>query len=93
MIIKRFNNPNNIHFPATMIHGDCGYNKDECYDLIDDTDMEFSNTTKRLQLSAFKFGMTWYNTLQEQRDIPENGPVLSLGAVRSIDDAICHFGA
>jgi len=37
--------------------------------------------------------MTCYNTSSEQRDIPENGPVLSLGAVCSMGHVICHFVA
>jgi hypothetical protein len=46
MIIKGINNPNSIHFPATTVHGDCGYNNDECFQLIKDQDMGFLNTKK-----------------------------------------------
>ena len=42
---------------------------------------------------AFKFGSTRYNTSRDQRDISENGPVVSLGAVRCVGSAVCHFVA
>ena len=45
MIIKDTNNPNCMHFPATMIHGDRGYDDDECFELIKSADMGFLNTT------------------------------------------------
>ena len=45
MVIKGISNPNCIHFPATMIHGDRGYNDDECVELIKSADMGFLNTT------------------------------------------------
>lgn len=61
--------------------------------LIEDVDMGFLNTTKRGPTLAFKFGNTCYNTTREQRDIPENGPMLSLGATRSVRDATSHFVA
>jgi hypothetical protein len=93
MIIKGTNNPNNLHFPTTTIHGDRGYNDDECFKLIEDADMGFLNTTKRGPSLAYRFGVTRYNTSRDQRDIPENGPVLSLGAVRSVGSAVCHFVA
>jgi hypothetical protein len=41
MIIKGINNPNSVHFPGTVIHGDRGYNDDECFSLIEDADMGF----------------------------------------------------
>ena len=93
MIIKGTNNPNNLRFPTTTIHGDRGYNDDECFELIEDADMGFLNTTKRGPLLAFKFGATRYNMSRDQREIPESGPVLSLGAVRSVGSAVCHFVA
>ena len=46
MIIKGTNNRNNIHFPAIIIHGDRGYNDDECFKLIESADMGLLNTTK-----------------------------------------------
>ena len=49
------------------------------------------NTTKRGPSLAFKFGATRYNTSCDQREITESGPVLSLGAVRSVGNAVCHF--
>ena len=84
MIIKGTNNPNNIHFPGTVLHGDRGYNDDECFDLIESADMGFLNTTKRGPTLAFKFGVTRYNTTRDQYEIAECGPVLTLGAVRSV---------
>ena len=81
MIIKGTNNPNNVHFPSTTIHGDRGYNDDECFKLIESADMGFLNTTKRGPSLAFKFGTTRYNPSHDQRDISENGPMFSLGAV------------
>jgi len=93
MIIKGINNPNSVHFPGTIIHGDRGYNDDECFSLIEDADMGFLNTTKRGPTLAFKFGNTRYNTTQEQRDIPEHGPMLSLGATRAVGDATSYFVA
>ncbi len=39
MIIKGTNNPNSIHFPATTIHSDCGFNDDKCFKLIESRDM------------------------------------------------------
>ena len=39
---------------------------------------------------AFKFGLTRFATSQDQCDIPENG-LFSLGAVRSVGNAITHF--
>lgn len=80
-----------FHFPATTIHGDQGYNDDKCLQLTQHADMEFLNTTKRGPSLAFKFSITQYNTSQEQIEIPENGPVLSLGAIRSVDNVICDF--
>ena len=93
MIIKGTNNPNSIHFPATTIHGDCGYNDDEYFELIESADMGFLNTTKRGPSLVFKFGATRYNTSRDQREITESGPVLSLGTVRSVGNAVCHFVA
>ena len=61
-IIKGINNPNSVHFPGTVIHGDRGYNDDECFSLIEDADMGFLNTTKRGPTLALKFGNTRYNT-------------------------------
>ena len=55
--------------------------------------MGFLNTTKRGPTLAFKFGNTRYNTTQEQRDIPEYGPMLSLGATRTVGDATSYFVA
>jgi hypothetical protein len=93
MIIQGINNPNSLHFPMTTIHGDRGYNDDECFHLIEGASMGFLNTVKRGPSLAFKFGLTRYNTNREQREISENGPVLSLGAVRSVGSAVCHFVA
>lgn len=93
VIIKGINNPNGIHFPSTTIHGDHGYNDEECVQLIEDTDMGFLNTTKRGPSLAFKFGMNRYNTSLEQKDIPENGHVLCLNAEHSVGNAVCHFVA
>jgi hypothetical protein len=93
MIIQGINNPNSLNFPMTTIHGDRGYNDDECFHLIEGASMGFLNTVKRGPSLAFKFGLTRYNTNREQRDIPENGPVLSLGAVRSVGSVVCHFVA
>ena len=93
MIIRGINNPNNMHFPTTTIHGDQGYNNDECFDQIESADMGFLNTTKRGPSLAFKFGSTRYNTSRDQRDISENGPIVSLGAVRCVGSAVCHFVA
>jgi len=36
LITKGINNPNSIPFPASRIHGDRGYNNDECFELIED---------------------------------------------------------
>jgi hypothetical protein len=58
MIIKGTNNPNKLNFPTTTIHGDRGYNDDECFELIENADMGFLNTTKRGPSLAFKFGAT-----------------------------------
>jgi len=91
MIIEGTNNPNSIYFPATTIHGDCGYNDDECFELIKSADMGFLNTTKRGLSLAFKLVATRYNTSRDQCDITASGPVLSLGAVRSVGNAVCHF--
>ena len=91
MIIKGINNPNSIHFSSTTIHGDPGYNDDECFKLIEDADMGFFNKTKCGPSLAFKFGMTHYNTSHEQRYISENGPALCLGADCSVSNAVCHF--
>ncbi len=93
MIIKGTNNPNNLSFPTTTIHGDRGYNDDECFDLIESAEMGFLNTTKRGTTLAFKFGATRYNTTCDQREISETGPMLSLDAVRSVGNATCHFVA
>jgi hypothetical protein len=56
MIIKGTNNPNKLSFPTTTIHGDRGYNDDECFELIERSDMGFLNTTKRGPSLAYKFG-------------------------------------
>ena len=37
--------------------------------------------------------MTQYNTTRDQRDNPEDGPVLSLGAVCTVGSVMCHFVA
>jgi hypothetical protein len=87
------NNPNNVHFTGTVIHGDRGYNDEECFSLIEDADMGFLNTTKRGPTLAFKFGNTCYNTTRKQHDIPEHGPMLSLGAMRTIGEATSYFVA
>ena len=47
---------------GSSIHGDRDYNDDECFQLIEDADMGFLNTTKRGPSLAFKIGMTRYNT-------------------------------
>ena len=73
MTIQGINNPSSVQFPGTTIHGDRGYNDDECFTPIEDADMGFLNTTKRGPTLAFKFGNTRYNTTREQRNIPENG--------------------
>lgn len=83
MIIKEINNLNSLHFPGTTSHGDHGYNDDIFY-LIEDADMGFPNTTKHGPYLVVKFGMTQYNTLQDQKGIPENRPAISLGAVRTV---------
>ena len=88
MIIKGMNNPNSIHFPTTTIHGDHGYNDDKCFELIESADMGFLHTTKRGPSLVFKLGSTRYNTTCNQRGILENGSVLSLGAVCSVDNAV-----
>jgi hypothetical protein len=58
MIIKGINDPNSSQFPRMTIHGDCGYNNDEYFELIEDADMGFLNTTKRGLSLAFKLGTT-----------------------------------
>ena len=55
--------------------------------------MGFLNTTKRGPSLAFSFGATRYNTTWDQQEIIEKGTVLSLGAVWSVGNAVCHFFA
>ncbi len=65
MIIQGINNPNSLHFPMTTIQGDPGYNDDKCFQLLEDANMGFLNSTKRGPSPAYKFGMTHYNTTHE----------------------------
>ena len=55
--------------------------------------MGFLNTTRRGPTLAFRFGNTRYNTSREQREIPENGPMLSVGTTRTVREATSFFVA
>ena len=55
--------------------------------------MSFLNTTRRGPSLAHFFGNVRYKTTREQREIPENGPKLSLGATRSVGTMKSHFVA
>ena len=55
--------------------------------------LEFLNTTKRGPALAYRFGLVRYKSSRDQRDIPERGPRLSLGATRKVGQVTSYFVA
>ena len=93
MIISGVNNPKQIKMSGTTMGGDRGYNDKEYFDLTNEVEMEFLNTTKRGPSLAVKFGHTRYKTSREQKDIPESGPILSIGSTRAVGSSTAHLVA
>ena len=92
-IIYGTNNAEMLKMSYTDMMGDRGYNEDEYFEFTDKNKMGHLHTTKRGPNLAYKFGNTKYKTNRIQRELPERGPVLSLGATRTVGSTIAHFVA
>jgi hypothetical protein len=55
LIIKGTKNPTQLKLRGTTLYGNRGYNDCECFHLIEESDMEFLNTTKCGPSLVFKF--------------------------------------
>ena len=93
MILKGVNNPKIVRMQGSKLMGDRGYNDDEFFKFIGNTELGFLNTTKRGPGLCFTFGKTGYKATREQREISEMGPVLSLGATREVGDVTSYLVA
>lgn len=86
MRIAGVQSPTLAQFPDTSLGGDRGYSDDDAKECADQHQLNVFNTVKRGPSQPFKFGKTSYKQRLDvnQRDIPEQGPCLSLGATKTI---------
>ena len=92
-IIEGVTNNNQVKMGGTVMGGDRGYNNKEYFEKSDEIDMDNLNTRKRGPSIPFSFGNTYYKTSVDQRDIPENGPFLVLGATQAVGLRTSHLVA
>ena len=78
---------------GTNMLGDRAFGEDEYFEFVEKSDFGYLTTTKRGGKIPFKWGETRYRTCVEQRDIPVNGPAMTLGATRAIGELTSHLVA
>ena len=72
----------NLH--GTTMHGNRGFNGDECFEFCDDHDVDSVNACKRAPPLPFVFGNTKNKTKTMQKKISECGPKTVYGARRQL---------